>query len=93
MAINLRHAEDWCAVAAEFAAERLGARPDDIVPQLVGRCAVVAMTLARRRRRGASAEEISDEIRACFAVLANFAAATAVPTPPHASTDADRSKP
>ncbi len=92
VATNLRHVEDWCAVAAEFAAGRLGTKPDDLLPQLVGRCAVVAMTIARRRQRGATADEIAGEIRACFAIIANFAAATSA-SGPHASNETDRRTP
>ena len=79
--LNLRHAEDWCGVAAEFAAGRMDLRADDLVPQLFGRCAVVAMTLARRRCRDTTSAEVADEIRSSFAVLANFSAAATNPTP------------
>ncbi len=90
VALNLRHIEDWCAVAAEFAAGRLRLDVDDVVPQLIGRCAVIAMTLARRRRLGEPSDAISAEIRECFAVVVNLSAATAAATHQRASHDADR---
>jgi len=52
------------------------------------------MTLARKRRRGEPPAVISEEIRACFAIIANLSAATAAPTTHNdASLDADRRSP
>lgn len=73
----LRYA-DWRAVIAEFAAERLGQRPDEIVPQAIGHAALGSSMAAFVRWVDHPEEDLENNLRAAYDLLARVRLAASV---------------
>src|SRR5919199_4245061 len=66
----LRYAE-WRDVVAEFAAQRLGAAPGDLVPQAIGHAALGASMAAFEHWVTDPASNLEDNLRRTYALLAS----------------------
>lgn len=66
----LRYA-DWRAVVAEFVAERLGQRPDDLVPQTIAYAALGASMAAFVRWVQHPNDDLDQNLRRAYALLAS----------------------
>lgn len=61
--------EAWCKVVAEFAAARLGHRPDDLVPLALGRAALGASMAAFGRWVEHPEESLEENLEQAYALL------------------------
>lgn len=68
-AINVGRSEAWAASIARLSAARLGVRADDILPQLLGTCAVGAVRTARGRWLNGRARDLTAEFRHAFETM------------------------
>jgi AcrR family transcriptional regulator len=79
-AMSLKATEDWVGIVADECARRLGLAPDDVVPRMLGGGVVLALRTARRRWQAEPQFDLPGEVRRCFDVLADLAAAIDQPT-------------
>lgn len=71
-AMSIGRSEAWVASIAEVTAERLGARPDDLLPLLLGGCAVATVRAARVRWLAGRCPDLSAGFAEAFAMLTSL---------------------
>ena len=75
-AINLRRSEEWAESVARHSAMRLGVADDELLPRLLGGCAVAALRTARARWMDDPRIDLTADLRQCFALMSDMGAAT-----------------
>jgi AcrR family transcriptional regulator len=70
--ISLRRTEDWAASVARHTADRLGLAEDELLPRLLGGCAVAALRSARSRWFADPAIDLTAEMRRSFVLMADL---------------------
>jgi len=71
-AMSMVRSEAWSASIAAVTAERLGAAPDDLLPRLLGGCAVAALRAAKMRWFAGQCSELTAEFVAAFSMLTSL---------------------